>query len=375
MFKFVTLQIDHDKLPVWYHEQFSCKLPLPNLPKKKLSGRPIVRGILDGCEIILVVENALGERECVFSWKKWKAELLSEIYRELKAPLYTKLPFHYHRVPSFLREKVAKYFMGGSPENYTLDKFPGFPVEQGLEVMEFILDENNERRTPAFILTHDIDTYHGQNWIRATAELEKKHGCTSLWNICGNKYRIESKQLEWLKDEGFSIGLHGYNHDTKLIFLSEKEIRHRLDFCLPLIQKYKMKCFRSPSWFRSERFFLILKDYLSIDFSCLDTDILCPGGNGGCLHVRPFSMGGMRHIPSTIPFELPLYYGFALNEILEFWKPKIQWLLAIGGLVVVNTHSDPGFSGNNEMLSVYESLIRYLNEECHLKPYSKAFGE
>jgi len=190
--------------------------------------------------------------------------------------------------------------------------------------------------------------------------LEMEYGFRSLWNVVGCS-KIDYEVLDWLMENGFEIGLHGYNHDNRLIFLAEEEIRNRLDRCVELLNRYHMRSFRSPSWFRNEKLFKVLKDYFEFDYSYLDTDIICPGGNGGCLWTRSFSLlSGLIHIPTTIPFETPLWFRYAPEQLLEFWMPKIKWLMSCGGNIVVNTHPDPHYSGNDRMLTVYEELLSFL---------------
>jgi len=124
-----------------------------------------------------------------------------------------------------------------------------------------------------------------------------------------------------------------------------------------------MKSFRSPSWFRNEKLFRVAKDYFEYDYSYLDTDIICPGGNGGCLWTKPFSLlDGLTHIPTTIPFEAPLWFGYVPEQLLRFWMPKVKWLKSCGGNIVVNTHPDPHYSGNDRMLNVYKQLLVLLRK-------------
>lgn len=66
------------------------------------------------------------------------------------------------------------------------------------------------------------------------------------------------------------------------------------------------------------------------------------------------------HIPTTVPFETPLWFGYAPEHLLEFWMPKMKWLESCGGDIVVNTHPDPFYSGNARMLSAYEELLAFL---------------
>ena len=109
-----------------------------------------------------------------------------------------------------------------------------------------------------------------------------------------------------------------------------------------------------------ETLFEVLADYVTVDYSRLDTDRSCPGGVGGCLWTKSFQVGGLTHMPTTIPFEDPLYWGCPADGLVDFWRPKLDWLRACGGNLVVNTHPEPQFSGNAKMLRAYDQLLDVL---------------
>lgn len=341
---------------------------------KALPGDVVVWGETADQKIpLLSVDN--GRIFTKIEWESWKQYTIGELYVNQSKPFYAKLPFHYHLVPALLRKSAYK-LLSRFNKNIDLPRtaFPGFPIEQGFELLHYVYikcggepswEQEISGRT---YLTHDIDSADGFRWALKTAELEKKYGFNSVWNIVGDYYKIDYEVLDQLQSDGFEIGLHGYNHDNKLAFLDESEIRKRLEKCNNLIERYKIKSFRSPSWFRTPVLIRTLKDYISIDFSRLDTDIICPGGNGGCLWTKGFRRDGLLQIPTTVPFEFPLTASVQPEELVAFWKPKLEWLSSINGNIVINTHPDPEFSGNLRMLSVYEQLLKYL------KGYKKRNG-
>lgn len=365
----VGVEIERPYLPDWFVEGLAAHVPLPSGNSVELPGEVIAWGITEIGRIpLLSIESGVtySQRD----WDEWKDYVLGEKYRGLARPFYTRLPFHYqHALPAVLRKVATRVMLAGrGSRSAPGDVFPGFPVEQGFELLHHAhtlagaAQDLEPEHASCVILTHDIDTSAGFRWVRRIAELEKEHGFRSLWNVVGCAYRIEYGVLDWLAGNGFEIGLHGYNHDNKLAFLSESEIRHRLDRCGGLLRDYGIRAFRSPSWFRNEMLFAILKDYFEYDYSRLDSDIVCPGGKGGCLWTKTFSRNGLTHVPTTLPFEVPLFLGYAPEQLLEFWKPKVRWLESCGGNIVVNTHPDPHYSGNARMLSVYERLLLLLRD-------------
>ena len=339
--------------------------------RETLPGQPLAWAETDAGHIPLI-SLAAGEPHIRYDWPSWTRYVLGESYRTLTRPLYTRLPFHYHRVPGPVRRVVAKLLLAQqAPEGQTARTFPGFPIEQGFELLAHIwarVSPDEAERSPAttrphppaIVLTHDIDTAEGFSWVRRTAELELAHGFRSVWHVVGRGDPPDYAVLDWLVERGCTIGLHGYNHDNRIAFLPADQIRRRLDACRPLIERYDIQCFRSPSWFRSDTLFEVLKDYVAVDYSRLDTDRSCPGGIGGCLWTKPFTLDGLTHVPTTIPFEDPLYWGRDPAQLVDFWRPKLDWLRACGGGIVVNTHPEPQFSGNARMLSAYDQLLDVL---------------
>jgi peptidoglycan/xylan/chitin deacetylase (PgdA/CDA1 family) len=360
------LQVEEEHLPVWYSSEYPCNIPLPINGLKELEGEVIAWGKSDKQRVPLVSVDR-EETTFQFNWEDWKVYILGEKYREVRKPFYARIPLHYHSVPGYIRTIGAKLMLSRRTPTLPKYDFPGFPIEQGFEVLQHLYESRCRNHVPTskdstrVILTHDIDTEDGFKWVKETAKLEMTYGFQSIFNVVGQGYRIDYEILDWLAENGFEIGLHGYNHDNKLIFLTESEIRRRIERCGPLLKRYGIKSFRSPSFLRNERLFNVLRDYFEYDYSVLDTDIICPGGNGGCLWTKKFTLRGLTHIPTTVPFEAPLYFHVRPENLIEFWKPKIEWLHACNGNVVVLTHPDPHYSGNKKMLNIYEDLLRLLN--------------
>ena len=355
--------------PDWFREDAGAHVPLPPrtvaAPATALPGVAVVWADTAEERVPLVSIEA-GRGRLRYDWTRWRRFVLGERYRTQTRPLYTRLPFHYHRIPGAIRRVAARALLAGhSPRTPMTSTFPGFPIEQGFEVLAAVwarVGDDPAMPPPAseILLTHDIDTRAGFAWVRQTAAIELAHGFRSLWHVVGRGDPPDHAVLDWLVDRGCSVGLHGYNHDNRLAFLPTDQIRRRLDACRDLIARYDIRGFRSPSWFRSERLFRVLKDYGLVDYSRLDTDRSCPGGVGGCLWTKRFELDGLTHVPTTVPFEDPLYWGRTPEQLVDFWRPKIAWLRACGGNIVVNTHPEPQFSGNARMLRVYDRLLDVL---------------
>lgn len=372
--KIGLLEIAKDYRPDWMISDIPAQIPLPKINWQPLPGKLIASASLGNLQIPLITEVA-GEYFSQYDWQSWFHWILAEDYRQISRPLYTKFPFHYHSIPTHLRmiiyRLLVRFYKYPKPKG-----FPSFPIEQGLEVLSSIYDniagkpQYSSSRTK-IILTHDIDTKAGFQWVKDIASLEIKYGFSSIWFVVAHAfadYRVNYSILDWLASHGFEIGLHGYNHDNKLIFLPPEQMLRRFERCLPLIKRYQMQSFRSPSWFRNRQLFQVLNQYLPYDYSYLDADVACPGGFGGCLWTKPFQRDGLTHIPTTILYEAPLFMpelgglDATPEKIFQFWQPKLQWLQSCGGNIVVITHPDPAYSGNPKMLAAYELLLSYLQQ-------------
>jgi hypothetical protein len=68
----------------------------------------------------------------------------------------------------------------------------------------------------AFVLTHDIETAAGQEFVETVAGLEEELGFHSLFNFVPERYKLDYKLMENLRQRGFEIGVHGLKHDGRL---------------------------------------------------------------------------------------------------------------------------------------------------------------
>ena len=359
----LKLHVEKEYAPAWYRDRLPAHLPVPETPTGPLRGDPVVWGESEGGRVPLLNVNQ-GEALFQYDWEVFRPYVLFERYRKLARPLYTRLPFHYHKVPAPIRYAASILQTRGRGARER--GFPGFPIEQGFELLCSIYGRltgsavPDSGEGPSVYLTHDIENEGTYAWMPRVVEIEKKYGFVSVWHVVPFLYPVDDSSLAGLIHVGCAIGLHGYDHSNRLVFQSEPEQRRRLDRCRGLIEKYGIRSFRSPSWYRTETFYNVLKDYIRVDFSALDSDIICPGGPGGCLWTKAFERNGLRHIPTTIPFELPVQFGCAVRDLPAFWSKKIDWLCAVRGNVVVDTHPDPYYSGTKEMMDVYEEFIASL---------------
>lgn len=330
----------------------------------------------NGHRFPLAIHRA-GQLELAFNWPDWVHFIRTEQYATWRRrPLFTRFPMSYHLVPAKVRHALAKQMC--KRRESSSNQFPASLFDGGFEALRDMIgghglvscDVSREKSStpppaPRICLTHDVDSAEGMKRVASLAAVEQSLGVRSCWNFVVGEYALGHKLLNTLCTDGHEIGLHDYYHDNRTIYLPESELRARLDRCRPFMEQYSVKGFRSPSWFRSPTMLRVLHDYVLYDTSCLDFDWLCPAGKGGVLSPHPFSMDGLIEIPTTLPFEYPLLLDVDPHLIPAYWEPKVEWLAAVGGQVVVNTHPESHYCGSPLMLRAYarflEDLLYKLN--------------
>ncbi len=365
----VELEIADDICPAWVAPETRLRVPVPPTRSVDLGDHDVLAwGVWnDGRRSPILAQTGAG-LETAFPWETWTEYILTESYASWRRrPLYTRLPVSYRVLPSGLRYRLAMRMCRSRRAEE--QSFPTPLFEGGFEALRHVWRSVTDPLAGApasrLCLTHDVDSEEGFRFVKDLAGVELSLGLRSSWNIVVAEYPVDASIVHWLMDHGFEIGLHDYVHDNKLIYLSECALRRRLDRCLGFIERWNVAGFRSPSWFRSPRLLRVLRDYVQYDCSCLDFDWLCPAGRGGVLTATPFVHHGIVEIPTTLPFEAPLLESCDPALVPAYWRPKVDWLVAVGGQIVVNTHPDPEYSGNLDMIRSYGRFLEEALESCN----------
>jgi len=296
---------------------------------------------------------------------QWIRIIQQELYRpEHAKPITARLPFQYHKIPGVIRNFLAIVLLRVKTMSEN-SVYPISPFNPGCEILVTACGMLRKlHNDPIVVLTHDIDTKYGFIWIRRIGQIEENHGFRSSWNVVPKSYPIDKAMLHDIKARGHEIGLHGIWHNNKEAFLSRETLYQEFLKLQPLISEFGIRGYRGPSWYRTRVMFDVLAKFFEYDSSCLDNDFICPGGSGGVGMIRPFRIREeLVELPCTLPFEAPLFFGHSSNSMLEYWLPKIKWIKCVGGVLVVNTHPDPNYLGNEKMLKVYHSMLAHLNQE------------
>lgn len=206
----------------------------------------------------------------------------------------------------------------------------------------------------AFVLTHDVEGSIGLEKVRALMELEMRQGfCSSFNFVPEGEYRVPPALRAELDRNGFEVGVHDLRHDGKLFWPSkfDQNIRRINNY----IRDWQTKGFRSGFMLHDRKFLDALD--IEYDASRFDTDPFEPQPNG-VRTIFPFWVarpqgGGYVELPYTLSQDSTIF--FVLREKnTDIWKRKLDWIVAHGGMVLVNIHPDYiNFKGSQPEPSEY----------------------
>ena len=210
----------------------------------------------------------------------------------------------------------------------------------------------------AILITHDVETQKGYDFIPKVIELERAYGFRSSWNLVARKYRLRREIRALIKATGNEIGIHGYNHDGT-DYYSERRFLERAAYVNGALKRLGAVGFRSPQMHRNLRWLQHLD--ILYDASCFDYDPYQPfPGGTGC--IWPFMAGRFVELPYTLPQDHVLFYLLRERSI-SIWKKKARWVAANHGMILTLTH--PDYLMERDHLRLYEELLAYLKEIPH----------
>jgi peptidoglycan/xylan/chitin deacetylase (PgdA/CDA1 family) len=208
----------------------------------------------------------------------------------------------------------------------------------------------------AFAITHDVEWDSGLRHAPALLEIEKRLGFTSSWNLVPERYPIDWKIVDVLREAGNEIGIHGLKHDGRL-FQSKRRFFSRLVKIQEYANAWGAAGFRSPSTLRNAEWMTAME--FEYDSSFPDTDPYEPQP-GGCCSPWPYFLGNMVELPLTMPQDHTLYEILKHTD-LGVWYEKVPWLEKVEGLVLINVH--PDYMISDGRLRQYEDFLSWMKEQ------------
>lgn len=286
-------------------------------------------------------------------------DILSEVSTNLQFSWKKRIYYNFVRplLPLFIRHLIQRIIKSNVDfnENYLSTELIELLKTNNTEWQKFLRDLYPDNLSNAIVLTHDVETQKGFNFIPKVIELEQKYNFKSSWNIVPYKYNIIYDIIDEIRKNGDEIGIHGYNHDGKLYY-SKKIFDKRVPYINAAIEKYNAIGFRSPMVHRNLEWLQQLN--IKYDTSCFDYDPFqpFPGGTGS---IWPFIAGKFVELPYTLPQDHTLFYILKIKDI-SIWKNKIDWLVKNHGMILALTH--PDYLREKDNIKYYEELLTYLSE-------------
>lgn len=364
-------------MPQWLPKGKTQRVLLNSFFEIPIAGETLAEVTFKGKKYPAIVKAG---KKLIFGFSPDSAieHLLMERYCAKVRPIYTYLPFHYHKVPfriqlSRLLSLTHRFRMAGN-------RFPAWPNDNSADFLKELtlnaaaLVGIKKQAKPvwpngkkfAVALSHDVDTKGGFSLMESFAEVEESFGMRATYNVLTNHYRLDENILDRLKGRGHELGWHGYNHDNMLPFLPEEKIEKRFEENSDFFARYNVRGMRSPCLLTSDALDRTAEKFMDYDSSIPDTGVFVSGSNDftGCCSIFPYAKGELLEIPMTMPMDADLQYlGYTPDMILKAWKEKLGWIKKLGGVAVLNTHVDKHYSGNSTMIKTYCRFLESLSKE------------
>lgn len=253
----------------------------------------------------------------------------------------------------------------------------------------------------AFLITHDVEGPEGLARCRQLAEVEMQYGFRSSFNfVPEGTYSVTPAFRDWLTTNGFEVGIHDLQHDGRL-FSSRRSFAQKAMRINRYIRDWNASGFRAGFMLRQLEWMHDLD--VRYDASTFDTDpfelqadgtgtiypfwIPAPpgagerfpgrnrilsshGGISGANHGASAAGGrelrdGYLQLPYTLVQDSTLFTVLA-EKTPQIWLQKLDWLVAQGGMALVNVHPDyiqfPGDPATPKTYPVshYIELLKHL---------------
>ena len=231
-----------------------------------------------------------------------------------------------------------------------------------------ILDEKKELTTRcfwpdhsrfAFVLTHDVETSAGQEFVRNLADLEESLGFRSSFNFVPERYALDYQLMDNLRKRGFEVGVHGLKHNGRL-FDSRPSFTRNANRINRYLKEWNAVGFRAELMLRQPEWMQVLD--IEYDLSFFDTDPFEPIP-GGAMSIWPFFIGHFVELPYT------LVQDYTLTSILQensprIWLEKVDFIQKYHGMALLNTH--PDYLRDRHTWEVYNRFLFAMKErDCY----------
>jgi hypothetical protein len=282
----------------------------------------------------------------------------------LRYAYYTVRPL----LPTPLRRRIQSNYFAG----FQSIPFPRWPVDCTVDdLLERDLVASIKRsgvsRVPfiwfwpdgysgCLIVTHDVETRAGLDYCPQMMDMDEASGIRSSFQIIPRgRYPVPPKLLQQMRDRGFELNIHDFNHDG-LLYANRETFRERTREINLAAREFGAAGFRSGGLYRKQEWYSDFE--LSYDMSVPNCGHL-EAQRGGCCTVMPYFIGNIVELPLTTAQDYPLFCLLGDFD-LSLWKSQVELILKKHGLISFLTH--PDYVREPRPQAAYRSLLAYLTD-------------
>ena len=314
-------------------------------------------------ENLIILEKQSGGKFAVTpEYLQFVRNYRDDIAGNLRKSLFDYLPVNYQTIPPWLRMPLAKLLTRlFSSQNAKSGKANLF-----FDIVDYILinlgltpvASENKNEMPLLTVTVDVDSTEGLKFCNEMERCFNELNISAAWFFTGALLKKHTSYVEKISELGYEIGLHGFIHDNRLTALSRDEIRRKFDDCERVIEQFKIKFFRAPSFRLSNCALDVLAERKLHDSSFCDSISLYRyAGTKPACTSKPFITRGVLVAPVTIPWDMALKIVGNEEKLPLYWKEKINILKVMNGVATILIHPEPHLCGNIKRLKVFKRSI------------------
>ncbi|MBZ5658895.1 MAG: hypothetical protein LAO08_00670 [Acidobacteriia bacterium] len=276
----------------------------------------------------------------------------------------------YYMVRPLLPVAVRKHLQRASLKGWANKPFPKWPVDRSVDsvfdqLMALAIAKQKAETIPFIwfwpegksgcaIMTHDIETRTGLDFCPTLMDLNDSCGIKSAFQVIPEgRYHAQKHELDTIRNRGFEVNVHDWNHDGHL-YSSRELFLSRAAKINEVAAEYRAEGFRSGVLYRNTDWYGDLN--FAYDMSVPNVGHLDPQP-GGCCTVMPYFIGNMLEIPLTTIQDYSLFH-ILQDYSIEVWKRQIARILDGHGLATFNVH--PDYVIEEKARAVYSQLLAYL---------------
>jgi hypothetical protein len=278
----------------------------------------------------------------------------------------------YYAMRPFLPTSVRKHLQRVALRGWDRAHFPGWPIDQTVDrlfdrMMACVIRANSGQRVP-FIwfwpdgysscatMTHDVETDAGRDFCGALMDLDDAFGIKASFQVVPEgRYEVSDEFLGTLRERGFEINVHDFNHDGDL-FRDHQEFLRRVARINDYGRKFRSVGYRSGVLYRNLDWYEFF-DY-SYDMSVPNVGHLDPQ-RGGCCTTKPYFIGKILEIPVVATQDYTLF-NILRQYSMDLWDQQIALVLKQNGLISFIVH--PDYLLDKRARELYSTLLSRLDQ-------------